>query len=171
MQITALGRLTTLIKPYIQPEPFVVANLTVPTFSSPNPLVIEFSGNSTAADPNLTHLDCLGVFPFQLNPNTYAVFVYVVTRNVATNWNIVPGNVLDPANYMMPSETYDITITGIGFAATAQVLCYDPLTDTYPAVTVQSRSGTQMVLRVLATDYPRVVLISQKLWARRNRRI
>ena len=56
--------------------------------SEPSPRV-EFLGDGTPAHPDRYNGDDFGVFPFQLNQQTYAVGYYVVTKNIVQNWGVV----------------------------------------------------------------------------------
>ena len=60
----------------------------------------------------------------------------------------------------MPDETFDVTLSGLASGLTAQVLSYDPLQNSYFAVTVLARTQNSIQVGVPATDYPRFLLIT-----------
>jgi hypothetical protein len=157
-QLQAVGRLTGLFSEFTNPTPFTVQPLTVTGISEISPQ-IEFSGDGTPAHPDRYNIDDFGVFPFQLNQNTYAVGFYVVTRNIVQNWGVV-SDILDVSNYRMPDEGFEVTLSGVANGLSAQISCYDPLTDSYPAVTVLARSQNSIKVRVLSSDYPRFLLVT-----------
>jgi hypothetical protein len=158
-QLQTVKRLTGFFNTYTgPPSTFTVQPLTVTALSEAAPR-IEFSGDGTPAHPDRYNIDDFGVFPFQLNQNTYAVAYYVVTRNLVQNWGVV-ADVLNVSNYCMPDETFNVTISGLANGLTAQVSCYDPLNDRHPAVPVVTRSQNSVQVKVLSSDYPRFLLIT-----------
>ena len=158
-QLQTIGNLTNFLNPFtVTPSTFTVQPLTVTGLSEPSPM-LEFSGDGTPAHPDRYNVDDFGVFPFQLNQITYAVGYYVVTKNIVQNWGL-NSNILDTSNYSMPDETFDVTLSGLASGLTAQVLSYDPLQNSYFAVTVLARTQNSIQVGVPATDYPRFLLIT-----------
>jgi len=118
----------------------------------------QFAGDGTAAHPPLYDRDVLGFFPFQVTNSKFVVPVYVMTRNVEQVYNTsLP--VTDPARYDMPPETFRLTIDGVD-SANAQVSFTDPLTGRSQPATIVSRSGSQIVVQLDATDSVRLLTIT-----------
>ena len=156
-QLQTIKNLTGIFNKYTgAPSAFTVQPLTVTGLSEPTP-TIEFLGDGTPAHPDRYNVDDFGVFPFQLNQHNYAVGYYVVSKNIVQNWGVV-SNLLDVSNYRMPDETMDLTLSGMA-NRNAKVVCYDPLTNTYPVVQVLARGQNSIRVRVLTSDYPRFLLI------------
>jgi hypothetical protein len=157
-QLAALGNLTGLFNAYTNTNSFSVQPLTVTGLSEPSP-AMEFPGDGTSAHPDRYNIDDFGVFPYQLNANTYAIGYYVVTRNIVQNWGVVPA-ILDVSNYRMPDEAFDVTLSGVANGLTAKVACYDPLTNKTPVVQVLARTQNSVKVRVLSSDYPRFLVVT-----------
>lgn len=157
-QIAAMTNMNALFQQYMDATAFSVNPLSVSSLSSYSNIV-EFSGDGTAAHPDWRHVDGFGVFPFQVNKNTYLVGYYVVTKDVVHNWNVA-GNTgaLDIRNYTMPDEGYKISISGMG--ATTSVSSYDPMTGATLPVSILSQDSNSVQVTLLATDYPRFLVIS-----------
>jgi len=164
-ELQSIKNLTDKFNDYAVPI-FKVRPLTVTGLSEPLPR-IEFLGDGTIAHPTRYNVDDFGVFPFQLNQQTYAVGYYVVTRNIVQNWGVTP-NILDVSNYRMPDETFDVTIAGMANGLSAHISSFDPLNNIYTAVTVLARSQDAVRVRVSSSDYPRFLLVSSRRMARRE---
>ena len=118
-----------------------------------------FAGDGTAAHPSRWNRDYFAFLPYQLSARRFAVPYYVVTLN-ATQTYRPTLNPLDPARYDMPPQEYDVTI-GNCLGRGAQVTAYDPLKSVAVPVKTLSATATSLTVRLTATDYPRVLLVSE----------
>jgi hypothetical protein len=89
----------------------------------------------------VTRRQLVAVLPFARTPGRFAIAVYAMTENFPQD--------VDP-------QRYRITLRGVD-GRKATVTCYDPLTDTSPAITVDGRSGGQLSIDVELTDAPRLL--------------
>ncbi len=114
----------------------------------------QFSGDGSAAHPDLYDRDLLAVFPFQFSPTRFVVPVYVMTPNLTTVYG-GPGSRFD-----LPDERFRITLGNL--PTTAQpptVAAYDPMRDSETPARLVSRWGDRAVFEVAATNYPRLLTI------------
>ena len=118
-----------------------------------------FAGDGTAAHPSRWNRDYFAFLPYQLSARRFAVPYYVVTLNATQTYR--PGlDPLDPARYDMPPQDYDVTV-GNCAGRGAQVTAYDPLQGVAVPVKTLSATATSLTVRLTATDYPRVLLVSE----------
>jgi hypothetical protein len=114
----------------------------------------EFSGDGSAAHPDLYDRDLLAVFPFQSSPTRFVIPVYVMTPNLTT----VYGE--SGSRFDLPDERFRVTLGNL--PATAQpptVAAYDPMRDSEAPARLVSRRGDRAVFEVAATNYPRLLTI------------
>jgi len=118
----------------------------------------QFQGDGTPQHPTLYNRDVLGVFPFQVNDDTFVVPAYVMTRDIATNYDTsAPAS--DETRWDLPPESYQIQLGGIdGNAAT--VTAYDPLNDESVPAQIVASSPTSVTVQVQLTDSPRLLRIT-----------
>ena len=118
-----------------------------------------WSGDSSAAHPDLYDRDLLAVFPFQAAPERFVVPVYVMTPNLTTVWDpTAPAS--SPTRFDLPDERFRITLANLPQSAEApQVSAYDPMRDEATPARLVSRQGDRAVFEVAATDYPRLLTI------------
>jgi hypothetical protein len=114
----------------------------------------EFSGDGTAAHPDLYDRDLLAVFPFQSSPSRFVIPVYVMTPNLTTVYG-EPGSRFD-----LPDERFRITLANLpSQAQPPAVAAYDPVRDSETPARLVSRRGGEAVFEVAATNYPRLLTI------------
>ncbi len=120
----------------------------------------QFTGDGTSAHPSLYDRDVLAVFPFQTSPTSYAIPVYVMTRDLLTLYEpSAPSS--DTARFDLPDETFRITLGNLPQTAVAPTIAsYDPLHDQSTPARLVSREGSLATIEVAASDYPRVLTIS-----------
>ena len=107
----------------------------------------------------MTAKDSFAFLPIQLSSRRFAIPYYVVTYD-ATQAYQSAKDPLDATRYDWPDQTFEVQILNVA-GTDANVSAYDPLTG--KSVPVQVVSATKKGLRVklLATDYPRVLLINE----------
>ncbi len=117
----------------------------------------QFSGDGTAAHPDLYDRDVLAVLPFQSSPGTFVIPVYVMTRDLLTLYE--PGQPAgDVDRFDLPDETFRITLGNLPEGGQApSVSAYDPLHETSTPAHLLSRSGDTAELEIAASDYPRLL--------------
>lgn len=114
----------------------------------------EFSGDGTAAHPDLYDRELLAVFPFQSSPSRFVVPVYVMTPNLTT---VYGGS---DNRFDLPDERFRITLGNLPSPAQPPtVAAYDPLRDSETPARLVSRAGDRAVFEVAATNYPRLLTI------------
>jgi hypothetical protein len=118
-----------------------------------------FAGDGTSQHPDLYHRDDFACLPFQLGSNSFAIGYYVVTRNLVQQWqpNYSPT---DPRCYNMPDQTFDVTLQNIR-GTQARVKVYDPIQNKTTIPTIVASTASSITLRILATDYPRLILLTE----------
>ncbi len=116
---------------------------------------VQFQGNGTAEFPPLHNRDVLAFLPFQIDESSFAIPIYVMTRNVVKNYR--PGSTA-PTRFDMPAEPYGLTIGGID-GEHASVSATDPLTGESVPVEVLSRAADQIEVKMQVTDSPRTLVI------------
>lgn len=156
LTMAAVGRMTSTL--------FGAQTITNPrqlklTSIAQNGNASEFTGNRTAAFPNLYDRDRLAFFPFQVSQNKFIVAVYVMTNNLTRRYTSAPAS--GQTRYDLPSEKYRLTIKNV-HAASATVSLYDPLRGTSQPVSIVSRSGHQIIVQLDATDSPRMLTINDR---------
>ncbi len=120
----------------------------------------QFAGDGTAAHPPLYDREVLAVFPFQTGPRRFVVPVYVMTRDLLTLYRPhAPAS--DTTRFDLPGEQFDITLAGLPSSSAAPtVSAYDPLSDTSTPARVLAHHPGSAVVRMTATDYPRLLSIA-----------
>ena len=119
----------------------------------------QFSGDGTAAHPDLYDRDVLAVFPYQSSPTRFVIPFYVMTRDLLTLYQ-PSASPSDVHRFDLPGETFRITLDNLPQAAAApSVSAYDPLLDSSTPARLISHEGRKAVFQILATDYPRVLTI------------
>ncbi len=114
----------------------------------------EFSGDGTAAHPDLYDRDLLAVFPFQSSPTRFVIPVYVMTPNLTTVYG-EPGSRFD-----LPDERFRITLGNLPVTGQPPaVAAYDPISDGETPARLVSRQGDRAVFEVAATNYPRLLTV------------
>ncbi len=102
-----------------------------------------FAGD--ARHPPLWHRDVVAVLPFQIRPDKFAIFVYVMTYD---------------ATKPLGMEDYRLAIKGVQGAKTIATL-YDPQEDTSRPLPVAARGATSLELAVPLVDHPRLLMLSE----------
>lgn len=118
-----------------------------------------WSGDGTAAHPNLYTRELLAVLPFQSAPTHFVIPFYVMTPNLTTVWN--PAAPADsPTRFDLPDEHFRITVGNLPETTAApEVSAYDPLRDESTPARLVSQAGDRAVFEISATDYPRLLSI------------
>ncbi len=151
--IDALGRMFTFIGPTSITQP---RSLTLQSIAQLGDAE-QFAGDGTTAHPPLYNRDVLGVFPFQVNDDTFVVPAYVMTRNIAQLYDPTAPPT-DVTRYDLPPESYRLQIGGVdGNAATVDA--YDPLAGQSVAADIVARTATSVTIQVDLTDSPRLLRI------------
>jgi hypothetical protein len=120
----------------------------------------QFTGDGTAAHPDLYDRDVLAVFPFQSSPSRFVIPVYVMTRNLLTLYEPNQPNT-DIHRFDLPDETFRITIGNLPEnSGPPTVSAYDPLRDESTPVSLVSQTGSTATIEIAATDYPRILTLT-----------
>ncbi|MBJ7519132.1 MAG: hypothetical protein JHC84_05505 [Solirubrobacteraceae bacterium] len=115
----------------------------------------QFTGDGSAAHPDLHDRDVLAFLPFQAADDRFVVPVYVMTRNLAREYGDGGG----PARFDLPEERYQLTIGGTN-ASRVQASAVDPLTGDEVPVDVVRRTGDGwLVVEMPVTDSPRLLIL------------
>lgn len=101
-----------------------------------------FSGNGTAANPDLYERDVTFVQPIQSTNNQFEVLAYVMTRNLSDKH---------------PGRTFSLTMCCFSGNVTATAL--DPISNTSIPVTATPGPGGKYTFTLSLIDYPRVITI------------
>ncbi len=119
----------------------------------------QFTGDGTAAHPNLYDREVLAVLPFQSSPTRFVIPVYVMTRDLLTLYQ-PEAPTSDIHRFDLPNETFRITLGNLPETATPPTIAaYDPLrNETTPAKLITQTSHTATI-EIAATDYPRMLTI------------
>jgi hypothetical protein len=118
----------------------------------------QFTGDGTAAHPNLYDREALAVFPYQASPTHFVIPVYVMTRNLRTLYSSAPGSEI--TRFDLPDETFRVTLANLPETKTApSVSAYDPLRDKNTPARLVKRDGSTATFELTATDYPRLLSI------------
>jgi hypothetical protein len=119
----------------------------------------QLAGDGTAAHPPLYDRDVLAVLPFQSSPTRFVIPVYVMTRDLLTDYEPnAPQS--DVTRFDLPDESFRVTLGNLpeGGAAPA-VAAYDPLRDASTPARLVSREGATATFEIAATDYPRILTL------------
>ncbi|MFN8490040.1 MAG: fibronectin type III domain-containing protein [Caldilineaceae bacterium] len=106
----------------------------------------QFTGDGTAAHPNLYDRDVFAFLPYQVNARRFVIPYYVMTHDLTT---------------ALGQENFTIQLAGID-GVSAAVSVYDPLQDRAIPLTVNGRSATTLNLTLTATDTPYLLLIDEQ---------
>jgi hypothetical protein len=106
----------------------------------------QFTGNGTAANPNLYDREVFAFLPFQVNANRFIIAYYVMTRDVQT---------------ALAPEKFTLSVKGINGTG-AQFSTYDPLNNQDVPLTVNSVHDSIINLTVTAADYPYLLTVQEK---------
>jgi hypothetical protein len=119
----------------------------------------QFTGDGTAAHPDLYDRDVLAVLPFQSSPTTFVIPLYVMTRDLLTLYE--PSRpASDVSRFDLPDETFRITLGNLPETSSAPtVSAYDPLRNESTPAKLLSRQGNTGEFEFSATDYPRLLTI------------
>ena len=150
----AVGRLTSALsgaQPIAQPSQLTLSAIAQLGNHS------QFAGDGTRAYPNLYDRDVLAFFPFQLSQNRFVAAVYVMTRDLTHYYTSQPAPGQTP--YDLPPEQFRLTIGNLD-GTKAAVSLYDPLTGKQEPASIESRTPSQIVVQVAATDSPRLLTIT-----------
>jgi hypothetical protein len=157
-QLTAIKQLGPLLKQ--QQTIDSPRKINVSSLLEYSPALV-FAGDGTPQHPDLYHRDEFACLPFQLSSNSFAIGYYVVTRNLIQKWqpNYSPT---DPRCYNMPEQTFDVTLQNIR-GTLARVKVYDPIQNKTTIPTIIASTASSITLRLLATDYPRLILLTEAM--------
>lgn len=119
----------------------------------------QFTGDGTAAHPDLYDRDMLAVLPFQSSPTRFVIPVYVMTLDLLTLYE--PNQPASDVNrFDLPNEAFRITLGNLPETSNPpSVSAYDPLRDESTPAQLLSRKGNTAEFEVAATDYPRLLSI------------
>jgi hypothetical protein len=119
----------------------------------------QFAGDNTPAHPPLYDRDVLAVLPFQTSPTSFAIPIYVMTRNLLTLYQ--PGAPqTDITRFDLPNETFHITLTNLPPTTTPPTItAYDPLRNTTTPTQLTNWNHGTATIEIAATDYPRILTI------------
>jgi hypothetical protein len=117
----------------------------------------QFTGDGTAAHPNLYDREVLAVLPFQSSPTHFVIPVYVMTRDLATLYTPTAPQT-DITRYDLPEETFRITLSNLPETTTPPtVTAYDPLHNHNTPAQLITRTGNTATFELTATDYPHLL--------------
>jgi hypothetical protein len=117
----------------------------------------QFTGDGTAAHPNLYDREVLAVLPFQSSPTHFVIPVYVMTRDLATLYSPTAPQT-DITRYDLPEETFRITLSNLPETTTPPtVTAYDPLHNHNTPAQLITRTGNTATFELNTTDYPRLL--------------
>lgn len=119
----------------------------------------QFAGDGSAAHPTLFDRDVVAFFPYQVSDRTWVAGAYVMTRNLATNYNpSAPDS--DPTRYDLPGEIFRLSLGGVS-SCNLNVSATDPMTGTAVAASLVSCSVPTAVIELPLTDSPRMLTIQE----------
>lgn len=105
----------------------------------------QFTGDGTAAHPNLYNRDVFAFLPYQVNSKRFVIPYYVMTRDITKD---------------LPPEQFTVQLKGIkGDGAT--VTAYDPINDKNVPVTVIGKGAETLSVNLTATDYPYLLMVQE----------
>jgi hypothetical protein len=155
-QLETLWRATKVMK---ASEPVkAVRPLSVAKLVEEKPRLV-FKGDGTPAHPDRFNRDDFACLPYQLSESSFAVAYYVVTRNMGHEWN-KDRDVLDPARYDMPEQTFQLTLAGVRGEG-AKVSAYDPVMDREAPVKILAAGEKDVTVSLPTVDYPRLLIIRE----------
>jgi len=155
-QLETLARATKIMK---ASEPVkAVRPLSVAKLVEEKPRLV-FRGDSTPAHPDRFNRDDFACLPYQLTEGSFAVAYYVVTRNMGHEW-AKDRDVLDPARYDMPEQTFQLTLSGVRGEG-AKVSAYDPMLDREVPAKILAAGAKDVTVSLTTVDYPRLLIIRE----------
>jgi hypothetical protein len=119
----------------------------------------QFTGEGTPQHPSLYDREVLAVFPFQSSPTRFEIPVYVMTRDLLTDYepNAPAGDI---HRFDLPDETFRITLANLPETTTPPTIsAYDPLRNESTPADLISYQGNTATIEIAATDYPRILTI------------
>jgi hypothetical protein len=155
--------------PYVSPALRALGNIVArlkagvdPALAATRPLVLEsiadthnhsqFLGDGSRQRPDLHDRDVFVFLPFQVNRNRFVIPYYVMTRDITND---------------LPPEEFTVKITGID-GRRAIVASYDPIADRDVPLNVESATADSLILRLLAADYPFLLIVQEQASQRAN---
>ena len=105
----------------------------------------QFTGDGTAAHPNLYNRDVFVFLPYQVNPRRFIIPYYVMTRDVMKD---------------LPPEQFTVQIKGLKGTG-ASVSVYDPINDKDIPVVVNVRGSDSLSVTLTTTDYPYLLTVQE----------
>lgn len=107
---------------------------------------LQFTGDGTAANPDLRNIDMLAILPFQASATRFVIAVYFVTRDVRV---------------AAPAEPVTMEIAGLR-AVQATTAIYDPMRDSWmEAADMASLCGNIWRVRLQVSDAPRLLVMDE----------
>jgi hypothetical protein len=106
----------------------------------------QFTGDGTAAHPNLYDREVFTFLPYQVNAHKFVIPYYVATRN--------QFNAFTP-------ENFTIDISGMN-AIGATITAYDPLNNVSVPITLNQASSTEVIITLTAADYPYLLTVQEQ---------
>jgi hypothetical protein len=105
----------------------------------------QFTGDGTAAHPNLYDREVLAFLPYQVNAHRFVIPYYVMTRNELVN---------------LTPENFTIDFTGIN-AVGAAITAYDPLNGVSIPLTINQAASNEANVTLPAADYPYLLMVQE----------
>jgi hypothetical protein len=102
-----------------------------------------FEGDAT--HPSLTNQEAFAVFPFQVDPRTFVVALYVMTRNILDTF---------------PETQFIVKFTNVA-GTSATVRYQDPLADAERPVEVLERTASTLLVSLPVSDTPFLLTITE----------
>ncbi len=119
----------------------------------------QFSGDASAAHPDLYDRNVLAVLPFQSSPTKFVIPIYVMTRDLMTLYEPDKAEG-DVTRFDLPNENFTIKLGNLPAGGEPpQVGAYDPLRHESSAARMISREGETAEFEVSASDYPRLLTL------------
>lgn len=117
------------------------------------------AGNGTPEHPDHYNREDFACLPFQLDERRFAIAYYVVTRDLAHSWD-KDRDLLDPARYDMPDQTFDLSLGNV-CGKGAELSVFDPRRGATEEIKAESQGPGTLTVRLKATDSPRLLLIKE----------
>lgn len=143
-QLRVMRRITDVLKDGLDPSLSQTRTIGVASITDKHGHC-QFAGDGTPDCPPLYNRETLAVLPYQVNEHKFVIAYYVMTRDVVAD---------------LPPEEYTITLTGLN-GRRATVRAYDPIADRDIPVHIESAGEDPMTLKVLAADYPYLLVITE----------
>jgi hypothetical protein len=120
---------------------------------------LAFKGDGSPEHPDRFHRDDFACLPYQRDAGTFVVAYYVVTRNMGHEW-AKDRDVLDPARYDMPEQTFQLTLAGVRGEG-AKASAYDPMLDREAPAKILAAGEKDVTVSLPTVDYPRLLVIRE----------